>query len=279
MSTTAPTTAPMTLDVSGTPRVPLGRLVKVELRKMVDTRSGFWLLLITGILLVLAMAITLLVGALDDSADLTASSFSEIMTIPASLLIPVFAVLIVTSEWSQRTHLVTFTAEPDRFRVVLAKLIAVCLVAVSTILLAMALGSIGNVLNGVVSGSDVVWDLSAGDLVGLLAVQVLFFLMGFGLAMLILNTPGAVAIFYLVGFLLPFMVYSSLYFVFDWAPDVIPWFDLTSATMPWVSETDYRGEPFDIGGREWAQAASATFLWVVAPLGLGLRRVLRSEVK
>ena len=27
------------------PGVPLGRLVKVELRKMFDTRSGFWLMM------------------------------------------------------------------------------------------------------------------------------------------------------------------------------------------------------------------------------------------
>ncbi len=36
------TTAPMTLDVAGTPRVPMSRLAKVELRKALDTRAGFW---------------------------------------------------------------------------------------------------------------------------------------------------------------------------------------------------------------------------------------------
>ena len=32
-----------TLDLSGTSRVPLARLVGVELRKARDTRAGFWL--------------------------------------------------------------------------------------------------------------------------------------------------------------------------------------------------------------------------------------------
>lgn len=279
MSTTFPTAAPATLDISGTPRVPLGRLVKVELRKMMDTRSGFWLLTVTGILLVLAMVIMLLVGSLDDGARLTANNFKDTMLIIVSILVPVFAVLTVTSEWSQRTHLVTFSAEPDRLRVVLAKLLAASTLAVTTVLLAFALGAVGNLLNGVLSGKEVVWDLDGGVVAGTLVVQLLFFLMAFGLGLLLLNTPGAVSVFYLFGLLLPVMVYSSLYFVFGWADDVIPWFDLTTGTMPLASEQDFTGKAFAGGTQQWAQLASSVFLWVVLPLGIGLRRVLRSEVK
>ncbi len=36
--------APRTLDVSGTPKTPFARLVKVELRKSFDTRAGLWLI-------------------------------------------------------------------------------------------------------------------------------------------------------------------------------------------------------------------------------------------
>ena len=44
--TAAPTqTSSTTLDLSSTSAVPLTRLVKVELRKMVDTRSGLWLII------------------------------------------------------------------------------------------------------------------------------------------------------------------------------------------------------------------------------------------
>lgn len=273
------TLTPPALDVSATAPTRFSRLVRLEWRKMMDTRSGFWMLLTTGILLVLAMVIALLVGVLNDDANLTASAFSQIMTVPLSLLLPVFAVLIVTSEWSQRTHLVTFAHEPHRVRVLLAKLTAVCTLAVGTIALGIAFGAAGNILNGVLTGDEVVWDLEPSRLVGLVVVQVLFFLMGFGLGALLLNTPGAVAAFYLVGFLLPTMVWSTLYFVFDWADEVIPWFDLTTATLPWVSDSDYRGQPFDIGATEWAQAVVAVLIWVVAPLVLGALRVKRSEVK
>ena len=42
---TLPRTARMQLDVSGTPRVPMSRLVRVEMRKALDTRAGRWLVI------------------------------------------------------------------------------------------------------------------------------------------------------------------------------------------------------------------------------------------
>lgn len=276
--TTATANVPTTLDLAGTTQVPLRRLFRLELRKMVDTRSGFWLMLVTGILLVLAMAITLLVAALDDNAGLTSSNWAMILSIPTSLLIPLFGILTTTSEWSQRTHLVTFTAEPNRGRVVLAKFLAVVTVALSTMLLAIVLGAIGNVVSGAISGQTV-WDFGAGELVGAVAVQVLFFLMAFGLGMVLLNTPGAVSLFYVFGLLLPFMVYTNLYFAFDWARDVIPFIDLQAGTMPLVADEDYRGDAFEGGAQQHLQTATSIVLWVVVPLLVGFRRVLRAEVK
>ena len=46
-------TAPATIDTTR-PGVPLGRLVKVELRKMFNTRSGFWLMMSIAIVATLA---------------------------------------------------------------------------------------------------------------------------------------------------------------------------------------------------------------------------------
>ena len=51
----------MTLDVSQTPAIPFSRLVKVELRKMVDTRAGRWLLISIAGLTALVLAIQLIV--------------------------------------------------------------------------------------------------------------------------------------------------------------------------------------------------------------------------
>lgn len=267
------------IDTSGTTPVPFLRLARVEARKMIDTRSGFWLLAITGLLLVLTMAITLLVLALNDDVTTSAQALAEIMTIPVSLLVPVFAVLTVTNEWSQRTHMVTFSLEPHRLRVVLAKLVAVSALAIATIALAILLGGVGNLLYGAITGNEVVWNLEASTLGWTVLVQVLFFLMGFGLGMLLLNTPGAIAVFYVVGLILPLMVYPPLTFIFDWFADLLPWIDLNTAFLPFVSDTDFAGQPIAVDGTSYAQAAVATLIYVVAPVVLGTMRVLRAEAK
>lgn len=280
MSTeTLPPAEQRTIDISRTSKVPFGRIVAVEWRKMTDTRAGFWLLAVSGALLVLALGITLLVAAVDDTVRLSASGISEIMVIPVSLLVPVFAILTVTSEWSQRTHLETFTREPQRMRVVWAKLLAVGALAVSTIVAAVLLGAVGNLLYGAITGNEVVWNLEVSTLLWTVVVQVLFFLMGFGFGMVVLNTAGAVAIFYVIGFLLPFMVYSTLFFLFDWARDVLPWVDMTTASMPIVSGEDYAGQAVDAGGLEYVQFGFTALLYVLVPIVLGTWRVLRAEVK
>src|SRR3712207_8360666 len=48
--------------------------------------------------------------------------------VPMTVILPIIAVLSVTSEWSQRSGLATFTLVPHRGRVLLAKAMAVVLV-------------------------------------------------------------------------------------------------------------------------------------------------------
>lgn len=271
MSTTAP--EQMSIDLSQTERTPFSRLAKVEWRKMLDTRGGFWLLAITGVLLVVAVGIVLLVIGLDDGTSVPASAWSTILTIPLSLLLPVFAIQTVTSEWSQRTGLVTFALEPHRIRVLLAKLTAVVLLVLATIVIAVVLGAIGNVIGAAVGGYDAEWDLGIKLLLITVLLQIVYFLMAFALGMAILNTPGAIAIFYVAALLLPLMVYGTLYAFFDWAQDVIPWIDLQFASAPFFDSA------VDTGGIDIARLVSAVTIWVIIPSVIGSRRVLNSEPK
>lgn len=261
------------IDISATQRVPFTRLVSVEARKMADTRGGFWLMLVTGLLLAVFVAIVLLVVALNDDFSMSANTWSMILTIPLSLLLPVFAILTVTSEWSQRTGLGTFTLEPHRLRVFRAKLVSVALLALATIVVAVILGAIGNVVGAAIGGYDAQWDFSATDLLITIGGQLAYFMMGFALALLILNTPGAIAIYYVVALLLPLMVYQILFFMFDWARDLIPFIDMQYATAPLLQK------PIDLSGTDVLALISAVTLWVVLPLVIGIRRVLRAEVK
>lgn len=277
----ATTAAPLgQIDIAGTAPTPFGRLVKVELRKMVDTRGGFWLLAITGLLLVLVMGAILAIGAFTDSdLDLTASTMSQIFTLPVSLLVPVFGVLVVTSEWSQRTAMVTFALEPHRIRVILAKLLAVTLLALATIVLAVAAGALTNVLLAAIDGTDAVWDLKVTTLFWVALVQVAYFGMGFALGALLRSTAGAVAIYYVIALLLPALVWPALYFIFGWAQDILPWIDINMAATPIIAGTDFAGEKVAVGAIDYVRVAATVTLWAVLPLVLGVWRLLRAEVK
>ena len=82
----------------------------VELRKMADTRAGLWLLIAIG-------AghrrdhDDLLLGRRPERPGLPATSSASPAT-PQGFLLPVLGILLITSEWGQRTALVTFTLVP-----------------------------------------------------------------------------------------------------------------------------------------------------------------------
>src|SRR5665811_2380529 len=98
----APTTY-ATIDMDA-PGIPMSRLVKVELRKLVNTRAGFWLVVSMGIIAVLITTAMLIWAPVD---QLTFGNLFGIMNLPTGFLLPVVAILLVTSEWSpvSYTHL------------------------------------------------------------------------------------------------------------------------------------------------------------------------------
>jgi ABC-2 type transport system permease protein len=276
---TAATPDEFTLDTSQTARIPFSRLVAVEWRKMHDTRGGFWLLLITGALILLAMGLTLLVMGLEDISASAWDLTANVMIIPVSLLVPVFSVLIVTSEWGQRSALVTFALEPHRMRVLLAKLVTVSLLGLATIAVAVAVAMVTAAVGAAMTGNEMVWGFETRPFLVLVLQQVCYFLMGFGFGMFILSTPGAITTYYLVALLLPVMVYSILFFTFGWAQDLIPWIDMGYATTPIIVGTDPVGEPVDVAALDYLRFGFTAVLWVVIPLVAGFWRVLRAEVK
>lgn len=267
---------PPVIDVTNTPDVPFARLVGVETRKMVDTRAGRWLLGITAGVLVLAAGIIITISVFDDAFSMTLADWQGVLTFLTTLLLPTLAIMCVTQEWSQRTGLVTFALEPHRLRVVLAKLTAVALLALLTLALAAVVAAAGH---GVLAatGDDVSWTLDGTDLAWTLYLQLVYFLMAFGLAMVFLSTPGAVVVYYIVALVLPQIVYGMVYFLLSWGPDVVPWLDLGYAVAA------FRGQMPDVpsGTPELGVGPILTTfaLWVLLPFAIGLRRILRTELK
>ena len=128
--------------------VPLTRIIAVEIRKMLDTRSGFWLIAITAVL-----AATGVIIWVPDS-ELTYSTFATAIRFPVIVILPLIAILAVTSEWSQRTGLTTFALVPHRGRVVTAKAASAVLVAIAAMALTFAVGAVGNLLGAAITGVD-----------------------------------------------------------------------------------------------------------------------------
>ena len=135
--TTAALTAPALAGRDAQP--PLTRLTLVELRKMTDTRAGFWLQLAV---VALTLAIAGIMVGVGDAQDHTFETMLQAAMQPSVNLLPVIGILLVSSEWSQRTAQQTFTLVPRRTRVVAAKLLASLVVAAAafavSILVALA---------------------------------------------------------------------------------------------------------------------------------------------
>ncbi len=200
---------------------------------MLDTRAGFWLLVVSGLLLVAITGIVMAVVLAND-LGISANGWVQVMTVPLSLLLPIFAITSVTAEWSQRTGLVSFTLEPHRLKIIGAKLAAVVLLVVATMVLAVALGALANLLYGALSGDDVVWNVDALQFFWTVANQLLYFLMAFGLAMLILSTPATIAIYSSSRCCCPSWSTAWSSSSSPGVADVIPWVDLGYAMAPLV---------------------------------------------
>jgi hypothetical protein len=252
---------PGTLDVSGTPGVPMSRLVKVELRKLADTRAGKWLLVAIGVITALIILIFFLTA---DQSDRTFINFMGVTATPQGFLLPVLGILLVTSEWTQRTALVTFTLMPVRGRVLAAKVIAALIAGLAAIVVALAVAAVATMLGG---AGDAWANMGADDIGKFCLLQVSGVLQGLAFGLLFLNSAAAIVTY----FVLPtaFSIVASLWRALR---DAAPWVDLGTSQQPLFSGTNLSGE-------EWAQLATSTVIWVVLPFVLGLVRVLRAEVK
>ena len=124
---------------------------------MFDTRSGFWLIASIAISAVLTTGGVILWAP---DGELTYSTFATAIRFPVVIILPLIAILAVTSEWSQRTGLTTFTLIPHRSRIITAKAISSVLIAIAAMVLTFAVGALGNLLGAAVTGTTLVWDVT-----------------------------------------------------------------------------------------------------------------------
>src|SRR6478609_4964169 len=151
----------MTLDVSGTAKTPFHRLVRVELRKSYDTRAGFWLLASIALIVLAAEIIVLSIVTVQNEA-IAFGDFIGVAAFLTSFLLPVLGIMVLTTEWSQRSAMVTFALEPRRPLVIAAKALVGVLLTLATVVISIVVGLVCNLLYGLIEGhAD--WTFGWGD--------------------------------------------------------------------------------------------------------------------
>ncbi len=247
--------------------IPLHRITGTELRKMFDTRSGFWLMASIGILALLATSAVILFAA---ESEMTYSSFTAAIGFPMTVVLPIIAILSVTGEWSQRSGLTTFTLVPHRSRVITAKAVACVGVSVVTIPFAFGIGALGNVVGTTIAGIEPVWDLTVTNLLTIVLANVLGMMVGFMLGVVIRSSAGAIVAYFVYAFLLPTLA-LLLALSQKWFRDLQPWVDFGHA----------QGALFEssVTAQQWVHLGVTGVIWLAAPMAVGLWFVLRAEVK
>ena len=254
-----------TLDHRVEPRLPviprqrLTTLTGVEIRKMVDTRSGLAVLGTTLAIAVLAIGWKLL--HVNDGPP-SWSDYSGFL--PAvGMAVAMIGLLGMTAEWTQRTALTTFTLSPRRGRVLAAKFAASILLALAAIAVVFLLILGGVALGGAISGQATDYSGLGRGISGYLVISVLEVTMAAGFGALSAQTAVAVGAYFVAPTIWAAVAPSLL-------GDRSPWFDIFSAFDRLSS-----GHP----GSQLAQSLTAVAIWIVLPTTVGVIRSLRREVK
>lgn len=239
------------------PGIPFGRLLRVEWGKATDTRAARWLLALVAASTAALMLVPILAAA---SSDQTYTGYLGQAAVGLCVLLPVVSILTLTSEWSQRTVLTTFTQEPRRTRVITAK------VAVS-----LMLAGGGAVLGGLItaaalgvaaaSGRELNANLTTSVLVGYVLYVLLNVLNGVAFGALLHNSSVAIVSY----FALP----TAIALIGHAVQPIADWIDV-STTFNWLLLGQWSGHT--------AQILVSATLWVALPLAAGLLRTVRREI-
>jgi ABC-2 type transport system permease protein len=252
-------TAPIRADIAGVHARPgLRRLVTVELRKMLNTRAGFWLQIA---MVALTAVVVIARRVFGDGGDHTFAGVLAVGLQPAAVLLPITGILLVTSEWSQRTGMITFALVPVRSRVLGAKLIASLVLALAALVIAVAIVAAGVLVAS--PGVEGTWS-DAGTLIAQSAVY-LTTGMVVGVAFGTVVLASAPAIVALSALPIAWTAVASLSFFAGAAP----WLDTRLALAPLHDEV--------LSATQWAQAGTALALWMLLPLLIGIWRITRQE--
>ena len=180
-------------------------------------------------------------------------------TLPGLILLPIIGILLVSSEWSQRTALITFTLVPKRMRVMSAKIAASLVLGLIVMVIAFVVAAVAIFAVG---GE---WTLGLG-VFGQIALLCLFsILTGVAFGAAFLSSAPAIVLY----FALP-LAWGALGTI-PFLNDAAQWLDTSRTTEPMTERL--------LSGEEWLQFASSQALWLALPLAIGLWRIAKGEIR
>lgn len=236
------------------------RLTRVELRKTYDTRAGFWLMISVTLLMLAVGLISILSG---HDSEHTWSNLLNNCSQALNFLFPVIGILLVTSEWSQRTALSTFTLVPQRGRVLSTKIAASIVLSVIAVAVTLVLTALCTAINPAATDA---FHLDGGLVLQTLLFTVLSMLTGVGLgAAILVSAPAIVALY-----VLP-TAYTAVTHIINGLEGLAKWTD--------QGETFSNLTDHTLSGHEWAQVGTTSLLWVALPVAIGIWRFLRGEIR
>jgi ABC-2 type transport system permease protein len=251
-------TTDATLVATPADPIPFHRLLRVEWRKSTDTRAARWLLTAIALLTTGAAMVPLF---LPQEVPQRWPSYLALTGVVLALMLPLVSIITLTSEWGQRSVLVTFTQEPRRTRVIAAKVLSGLALAILASTFAFGISAAAMAVSNVL-GRSVAWSVDAKDIAGFTLFVVVNSLMGMAFGALLLNTPAAIVLF---------LVLPTLWtlLAFGWLENLGRWLD-TAQTYRYILESDWHAHTGPI--------LVSLAVWVALPLALGTIRTLRREV-
>lgn len=236
-----------------------GRLTRIELRKMLDTRSGQWF---SGAVAAVTLITVVITAAVKGGHYATLGRLFNNSVEPAAILLPVLGVLLVCGEWSQRTTLTTFALVPNRRRILQAKLAAAIGVAIAAFAICLVCSVIVGELAPAPGGN--------GSLSIVLLAQGLLFLtatmvIGVAFGAAIMSSAPAIVI-YLV---LP-TAWDALSSSIHELKTLSHWLAIGPTLGPLANRV--------YSASEWGRVGTTLALWLVIPLIIGVWRFTRRDV-
>ncbi|MDX2969136.1 ABC transporter permease [Kribbella solani] len=236
------------------------KLVTIELRKSVNTRSGR--VLIAAILLIALAALAWQVTHLP-AGDVTFDYLLSAAVTGVMLLLPVIGVMTMTSEWTQRTALTTFTLSPRRVRVQLAKFASAIVLSVLVLSVVVLLTLVTTALTGAVTDHAASYAGLGGLFAGAYLTVALNVVMGAAFGAVIPQTAVGILAYFIAPTVWS-MAGPALF------KDNAKWLDVFGA-LGRIAERDLHGAV--------PETLTAVGVWIVLPTIAGLWASSRREVK